>query len=246
MDATSLRHALCGQIAIKEIEDGLRVSTQCLYPSNSAVTLSVRGGTGAFVVSDDGGAIEELESSGLRGAIPDRQIRSLVKRQGLRVSEGAILTPFVRSVALPAAILLCANASKALAEWGYQHTRFVVARNFKRELEIVLQRHFNEALKNDTYIVGESNKQHRFAHVIHLAGDRRLLVDPVVNDASSINARVVANMDVRNRRDPEIQQMIVYDDQLQWPSSDLRLLQLGSPNVVPFSLAEPQIQKLAA
>jgi hypothetical protein len=73
-----------------------------------------------------------------------------------------------------------------------------------------------------------------------------LIVDPVVNDPSSINARVVANMDVRMRGDPKIQQMIVYDDRMAWQASDLRLLRVGTPNIVPFSTAEPQIEKIAA
>lgn len=246
MDATSLRHALCSQLVVKEIEDGLRVSTQCLYPSNSTVTLTVRGRGDQYLISDEGGALEELGSSGARPAMSDRQIRQLIKNQGLRVKDGAIFSPIVPPSSVPAAILLIANASRAVAEWGYAHTRFTIMRNFKRDLEIVLERHFNEALKHNTAIVGESTKAHRFDNVIYLENDRKLLVDPVVNDPSSINARVVANMDVRLLNDPTIKQLIVYDDSLAWSSADLRLLRVGTPNVSPFSLAEPQIQRLAA
>lgn len=246
MDATSLRHALCSQLVVKEIEDGLRVSTQCLYPSNSSVTLIVRGRGDQYLISDEGGALEELASSGARPALSDRQIRALTKTQGIRVKDGAIFSPIVAPEAVPAAILLIANASQAVAEWGYAHTRFAVSRNFKRDLVIVLERHFNEALKHNTPIIGESTKSHRFDNVIYLDNDRKLLVDAVMNDPSSINSRVVANMDVRLLNDPAIQQLMVYDDSLPWSSADLRLLRVGTPNVSPFSLAEQQIQRLAA
>lgn len=246
MDATSLRHALCSQLVVNEIEDGLRVSTQCLYPSNSSVTLTVRGRGDQYLISDEGGALEELSSSGSRPSLSDRQIRLLTKTQGLRVKDGAIFSPIVLPSEVPAAILLVANASQAVAEWGYAHVRFSVTRNFKRDLEIVLARHFNEALKHNTHIVGESTKAHRFDNVIYLDNDRKLLVDPVMNDPSSINSRVVANMDIRLLKDPTIKQLMVYDDSLAWSSADLRLLRVGTPNVSPFSLSEQEIQRLAA
>lgn len=245
IDIQMLHKLLCGQIMIRQDEGFIRVGTQVLYPSNSAVTLSIRGKS-TFVVSDQGGALDEITSSG-RWEIPsDRRINGIIANFGLRVSKGTIYAPAVPFEALPAAILLVANASKAVAEWAYSHIRFTVTRNFKKDLEFILQTHFNESLKNNTDVVGQSNKSHKFAHVVYLEKKRKLLVDPVINDASSINARVVANMDVRMRGDPSISQLIVYDDRLTWKSSDLNLLRVGTPNVVPFSSAEPTIQRMAA
>jgi hypothetical protein len=45
--------------------------------------------------------------------------------------------------------------------------------------------------------------------------------------------------------DPNVQQLIVYDDMLQWSSSDLKLLEIGARTVA-FSRAEPLIERLAA
>jgi hypothetical protein len=245
IDVQMLHKLLCGQIMIRQDEDSIRVGTQVLYPSNSAVTLQIRGST-RFVVSDQGGALDEITGSGRWETPSDRRIQGIIANFGLKVSDGVIYAPAVSFEALPAAILLVANASKAVAEWAYAHIRFTVTRNFKKDLEFILHRHFNENLKNNTDIVGESNKAHKFAHVIYLEKQRKLLVDPVINDASSINARVVANMDVRMRSDPSIDQVIVYDDRLPWKASDLKLLRVGTPNVVPFSSAEPTIQRMAA
>lgn len=75
--------------------------------------------------------------------------------------------------------------------------------------------------------------------------DRKLIVDPVSNDASSINARVVANLDVKANEDPNIIQRIVYDDEDDWSPADLNLLQVGAI-AVPFSRSGEVIERLAA
>jgi hypothetical protein len=225
--------------------DGVRVSTQCLYPSNGCVTVAVRGGDDQFVVTDDGGALSEISSAGLAQRPTDRQVRALVQQQGLKVQNGAIYSPPVTLDAVAMAILLVANAAKEVADWGLDHLRFSVPRNFRSDLTELLQRHFHDNMKDDQPVVGASNKPHKFGHVIYLQNEKRLLVDPVVNDSSSINARVVANLDVKMKRDPLIEQMIIYDDRLQWRASDLKLLQVGAP-IVPFSSANREVQRLAA
>lgn len=245
IDTHQLHKLLCGQILIKEWGDSIRVSTQVLYPSNTAVTLTITG-RNQFVVSDAGGAVDEITGTGRWETPSERRMETLIANFGLKVSRGEIFSPPVPMESLPSAIMLVANASKVVAEWASEHIRFTVTRNFKKDLEIVLAKHFNESMKSNADILGDSNKPHKFAHVIYLPGKRQLIVDPVVNDASSINARVVANMDVRMRHDPLISQMIVYDDRLQWKASDLRLLKVGTPNVVPFSEAEPQVTRMAA
>lgn len=226
-------------------EDGVRVSTHVLYPSNGAVSVVVRGGAEHFQISDEGAGVAEFASAGISTIASDRMLAHQVKRLGLLVYGGAIMSPMVPADAVPAAILLVANASRSIAEWGLSNLHFRVHRNFRRDLAELLGRYFHDNLKNDAPIIGKSNKPHKFGHVIYLDGDRKLLVDPVVNEASSINARLVANLDVRLAENPDIKQLIVYDDSLNWKSSDLRLLEMGARTVA-FSRAEAEIQKLAA
>jgi len=243
MDARDLQARLAFGIRVSEGDGGLRVSTQCLFPSNSAVAVTVRGEGSQCVVSDDAAALYEI--GGRRNGMTDRQIRALVKRQGLKVQDGAIYSPVVSVEHIAPAILMVANASKEVADWGLEHLRLKSRRNFKQALADLLERHFHDNLKNDAPIVGASNKAHRFSHVIYLPDDFRLLIDPAVNDASSINSRVVANLDVKMVGDMKTRQLIVYDDDLDWSSSDLKLLEVGA-RTVPFSRAEPEIQRLTA
>lgn len=242
--ADVIRESLNRVLIARATTDHVRVSTHCMYPSNSTVTVAVRGGTAEFVVSDEGGAIDEIAGSGFRDRISDRQIRSMVKRQGLKVENGVIYSPVVSMESLPAAILLVANASKELADWGIGHLRMTITRDFKEALASLLEKHFHDALKAQK-IVGHSNKQHNFSNVIFLSNERRLIVDPVINDGSSINARLASNLDVKMAGDPSIDQIIVYDDQQDWASSDLKLLGVAAPTV-PFSMAEREIIRRAA
>jgi hypothetical protein len=245
MESQELQRVLSEAIRVTPMADGLRATTHCLYPSNNAVTVALRGRGNEFVVSDDGGAVVELSETGFTDRLTDRQISGFVKPQGLKVQAGAIYSPVVSLRAVPAALLLVANASKEVADWGTQHLKFRVKRNFKADLARLLDQHFHDNLKHDTHIIGASNKPHKFGHVIFLPGERRLIVDPVMNDPSSINSRVVANMDVKLAADPDVLQLIVYDDCAEWQASDLKLLELGA-TTVPFSRAERAIQRLAA
>lgn len=245
IDADSLAKAVRETVYTVSAEDGLRAVTQCLFPSNSSVAVSVRGGGNAFIISDDGAALSEIASSGANERPSDRQIRSAIGKQGLKVEKGVIFSPPVAEAEVPFAVMLVANAAKTVADWGLEHMRFAAPRNFRKDLADLLHRHFHDNLKEDQPILGKSNKPHKFGHVIYLEQERRLLVDPVVNDSSSINARLVANLDVKMLNDPNIQQLIVFDDRLEWSASDLHLLSLGGP-VVGFSRAEIEIERLAA
>ena len=227
------------------IDDGLRISTHVLYPSNGAVSVVVRGGKNTFLVSDEGGAVSNISSSGIPAVFSDRMIAAQIRTKGLRVRDGSIMSPMVPLDAVPSAIMIVANASRTIADWGLARFPFVTPQNFREDLSALLGRHFNDNLKNDEAVIGKSNKPHKFGHVIYLQGARKLLIDPVVYEASSINARLVANLDVRMNEDPKISQLIVYDDRLKWKSSDLKLLELGAQTLA-FSHAEPEINRFAA
>ena len=175
----------------------------------------------------------------------DRFLKRLVKPQGLDAENGVIFSPRIPLSDVPASILLVANASKEVADWGLANIKFKAVRNFREDLADLLGRHFHDNLKHDFPVIGASNKPHKFSNVILLPHDRRLLVDPAVNEASSINARVVANMDVRMAHNANLLQLIVYDDRENWDSSQLNLLGLGAATVS-FGMAEREIMRLAA
>ena len=225
--------------------DGARVSTHVLYPSNGAVSVVVRGRETSFIVSDEGGGIAELGSAGLSVIVSDRMIGAQLRMSGMRVRNGVIMSPTIPMDAVPAAIMLVANASRTVADWGISHLPFRQHRSFREDLAKLLGKYFHDNMKSNESVVGKSNKPHKFGHVVHLFGERRLLIDPVVNDSSSINARLVSNLDVKMTDNSLIEQIIVFDDKLKWKASDLSILEMGAPTVA-FSMAEREIRRRVA
>jgi hypothetical protein len=114
----------------------------------------------------------------------------------------------------------------------------------RKALEKLLWSTFEERLTRNAMVPGK-RKQHTFANVIVLPGDRRLIVDPVAREPSSINARVVSNLDVAQADNPKIQQRLIYDDQEDWTPQDVGLLGIVGVPVVPFSRSPQVINRIA-
>lgn len=239
-----LSDGLHSLLALRQIEGGWRVSTHCMYPSNGLVEVTVRGGRNTFVASDEGGAIGEALSAGIPVRDYSRRVAHIVTEQGLKIDDGVIFTPSMPLDAAPLGVLLVANAAQEVARWLYDHTKMPRTRDFRLVLAEFLKRRFSERLSHNSVIIGHSNKAHRFANVVSFPDGRRLIIDPVTNDPSSINARVVANLDVKAANDPGITQRIVYDDEENWSASDLNLLHVGA-TTVPFSRSEEVIERVA-
>lgn len=240
----AIQNALSGLFVLTERKDGVVVTTQCVYPSNSFAKVFVQGGIDTFVASDEGSALREIESVGGDVPKPDKMLAPIVKRYGLQIAEGVISAPPCDSASLALAIALVANASKSVAEWLFEHTKIRPVENFKFEIASILRRDFHNSVRSDT-LVGHSNKPHKFDNIIFLSGSRRLVIDPVINDRSSINARVVANMDLRAAEYSGLEQRIVFDDRQDWKIEDINLLQVGAP-VIQYTRAQEVIKRLAS
>ena len=231
--------------AIRQIEGGWRVVTHCMYPSNGLVEITVRGGVRNIVASDEGGAFGEALGAGIPVRDYSSAVAHIVREQGLLMREGVIYTPQVAIEAAAPSVLLVANASQEVARWLFDHTKTRRPRDFRLVLSEFLRKRFEDRLLHNAAIVGKSNKSHRFANVVSLPDGRRLIVDAVMNEASSINSRVVANLDIRAANDDTISQRIIYDDDEGWSAADLNLLQVGAP-AVPFSRSREVIERVAS
>ncbi len=225
-------------------DDGVRVTTHCMYPSNGLVRVYVKAGTATIIVSDEGEAVGEVLSAGIEVDDVNKVARHIVVEQGLFISGGIIHTAPIPIEFMPVAIPLVANAAKEVAQWFYDHKKIKRARDFRKMLTDYLEIAFSDRLTKDEKIVGASNKPHKFANVISFSNGRRLVVDAVAKDPASINSRVVANFDVRSNANPLIEQRIVYDDAEDWSAADLNLLNVGA-TVIPFSKATDVIPRLA-
>jgi len=215
-----------------------------MYPSNGLVQVFVRGGASTVIVSDDGGAMSEALSAGIPNIPADGYLNRFLSSQGLTITDGVISSPRVPVEAAPMAVMLVANAAKEMAQWLYDNAKLKRVRDFRKILSEFLEKTFEDRCEHNAFIAGEF-KAHKFANVITFKNETRLIIDPVFNDPSSINSRVVANLDVKAAKNPLIQQRIIYDDEDSWLPSDLNLLSIGA-TVVPFSKSYEVIERLAA
>jgi hypothetical protein len=246
--AESVATALAEWPRLLDEEGEVLVPTHCLYPSNSSITVHVGPGVGAFFVHDGWGALEEIHGAG--GKIwPETAasiVRYMVTSYGLFVDDtGLIKADRVSADELLTTIVLVANASKDAANELLGRFRPRLRRNIKAELAQLLEIRFPKHVVRDQVIVGASNKPHRFDNVVRLQGDKQIVLDVVAHEASSINAALVAHLDVRNANLQNIEQRIIYDDEENWTAADLNLLKMGAPPV-PFSRAPEVLERLAA
>ncbi len=239
-----LNDGLARLVEIKHVDDYVRVVTHCMYPSNGLVTVAVRSGKQTAVVSDEGGALSEATSAGIVNRPSDKQLSSLIASQGLTVKNGVIIAPPVPLDAAPAAVLLVANAAKDLAGWLYSTARVKHTRDFKKALAQILRKTFDENLAAEE--IPGRYKPRKFSNVVRLPHGKKLIVDPVMHEASSINARLIANLDVKQAGDHKIIQRLVYDDEEEWGPDDLALLGMTDITVVPFSRSVEVMRRIAA
>jgi hypothetical protein len=237
-----VRDAILDVSSLQETSSGVRVTTHCMYPSNSLVSVYVNGGNNTFVVSDDGNAIKELTASGIDLQQSTKAISNYALMLGVAYKNGSLYTPQVSLKELSIAIILVANSSKELATHLLSNTKIKNKRNFKELVHQFLSNKFDLDKVKPMKFIGESNKPHKFDNVIVLNNERKLIVDPVIKDAASINARVVANIDIKSKKLTGIEQRIIYDDEDDWTPSDINLLTIGA-TVIPFSKADLALQQ---
>lgn len=230
-----------------ESEGCIHLMTPCLYPSNAFVVVYVYGGENEFTVSDRGGAIREVERAGVEITRSDSALSAFAKRHDLIFRHGAISTPLCSRAELSAAIAVVANASKELADHLFEKTRARKARDIKTILKSLLVVTFPKAtITEDLAITGASNKAFKFGNVVTLDANRRLIVDPVIRDPNSINARFVANMDVKRAEIPGLEQRIIYDDEDNWSPAELSLLSSSGAPLVALSKSAEVLRRFAS
>ena len=232
---------LCGT---EKIVDGFRITTGSMYPSNGLVRVYLRGGAETVMVGDDGEAVGEGTAAGITMDNVDRSFKGLIRDRGLSMKNGVIYSPRVEISAAHVAVLHVSNVARDVANWLYEHGGIKRRNDFRVLLTRYLENSFRDNVAED-HIHGASNKLHKFQNVISFANGKKFIVDAVTNEASSINSRVVANLDVKAAKNPNIFQRIIFDDSAKWSPSDLSLLQIGA-TAVPFSRAEEVIARVAS
>ena len=230
MKASDIHREICSFSAVWETENGYGLNTHCLYPSGTSVPVFITVGQDTVFVSDGGSAVNELNSGGrfLTDHIKSK-IKKDLKKEGLSFANEGIFLRNYKKEDIAAAVLLVANASRDVADWGLSNISLAQKRNFKEQLETLLVRKFSMRIEKNHSVIGKSNKSHRFDYLVKLKDENILLVDAVTPEPNSFNRSIVSNLDVREADNPHISQRIIYNDEFSWKAADLSLLRMAAP-----------------
>jgi len=241
-----IRDALAPYQECFKAGDRIAVPTECLYPSNGNVTVFLSGGRRACIVSDDGKAVAEIRDHGLELDAPDRYLRQFCHPRGLKWERSTIFSPAVPASGLASAIALVATTSSLAAHWGVHNLKTYVRRDLRKELRIQLGLHFSEErIREDIRLAGASGRQYRFEFVVELGNERRLIVDAIAPEPTTINTRAIAHFDLARTENEKFVQQLVYDDTETWGASDLNLLRMAA-QLIPLTHFGKGLENLGA
>ena len=213
------------------------IATHCLYPSNQTVTVYVSGGKNEIMVSDGGGSVDVMTLHGCSIPDMDKFLNRFCRTKGLKVKNGEIYTPVLPVDAFHAAVVMVANASAAAADYGVKQkktTSYSEDRNIRNKIRQMLEDRWEKQVETHRYLIGKSNRRYNFDHVVSLKSDTMLVVDFVTQNPAKINSKVVAHWDLGLSNDGQFLQNIVYDNEQEWESASLNLLQTVA-TLTPFS-----------
>lgn len=231
---------------VRLVGDRIRVTTQCTYPSGGFIEVSVIFGRTTAVVTDDGGAYSEILSAGIQSYPSDGQLASLFREQGLSFKNGIVSAFRVPVAALPIAVLLVANACKELTHKVYLDARAEIKRDFRKSLSQLLAQTFDGLQIAHNAKISGKYKRHNFTNVIHLDAERRMIVDPVFPDDTSINTRIISHLDLKKAQKPNYLQRIVYDEEDKWNPDMFSLLGMAEVPLIRFSQSKEALLRAAA
>jgi hypothetical protein len=204
--------------------DGVLVPTPILYPSNGHVVVHVSGGAHTCVVSDRGDALRTARSHSVEIPDVDHWLSITLRGSFLHHSHGQITSGEMKLDDVFAGISLVARAASDAVRYAIDHYKPLEDTIYERTYREMKGKFGTPNVSRETNIAGASNRNYRFDFAAPI-GPRLLVLDTVVPNANSVNAKAIAHIDVGNLKDTAPFHAIVYDNDADWDASDINLLQ---------------------
>lgn len=194
-------------------EDGLYVTTHCMYPSFEPVGVYVVGHGGGFIVHDKG---EAARGSWMRG-IESRGFKRIAKSSaalfGCEVNGVQITCEALSSDWLWSAITSVANASADAARAAMGKVRVVKEASLITKTKSILDAaKWKPETKLEYPFPGKSGKTHMFDLAV-FSGGQTALIDAVVAHPNSIAAKYLALSDAEMQ--PGLFKYALYEGELE-------------------------------
>lgn len=213
-----------------ETPRGLRVRTDCLYPSFEPVFVYVRSHLHGIVVTDGGDSVSRAWSHGRDAAFAKRQLSKSSLHFGCEFANGELSLIAPSQEWLPQAIAAVANAASQGASAAVRHVSQSTEGKLISRIYKVLEKsphRFEATLEHQS--VGKSGKTHRYDMLVS-HGTEEVLVNVVVPHPNSIAAKYLALADAEDVKSRW--KYAVYDRNL---SGEDKALLSNVADVIPFS-----------
>lgn len=215
MDCTELQNILDSRRYCERSSLGMKLLTQCLYPSADPVYVHVGTWGDGFRVSDGGGAVESALVHGRDDYSIQVGLHSARDRHSLRVEGGQLVAEVPNRDWLPSAILAVANGAAHAAEVATDHQTKKAEKTLAAKIGHALHELAPERLIAREYEYrGESGKLWHIDFAITVE-DRPLLIKAVTPHHNSISSNYTTFGDVRskpNRRNSVYQRRPANED----------------------------------
>lgn len=212
LDCLTIKDAAGRYDGCERTSEGLRIKTDCLFPSFEQVSVFVVGNGDGFIVHDGGGAAQSAWMHGVDSRALSHSLANAAQTFGCEYKDSKLVAEAQSSEWLWAAIATVANAAADAARGAVGRVRAIKEDDLISKTKAILDRAaWSPKTTRDFKQVGESGKVHTFDLSVE-AGRSLALIDAVVAHPGSIAAKYLAFSDTPRRSG--LFKYALYDGQL--------------------------------
>lgn len=199
LDCTTIRGSLSKYDTCERTSEGIRITTDCLYPSFEQVVVFVVGNGDGYIVHDGGGAAQSAWMHGVDTRSLSHSLTTSAKTFGCESKNNKLISEAASSDWLWAAVATVANASSDAARGAIGRVRATREEDLISKTKALLDSaSWAPKTTREFKYVGESGKVHTFDLSIE-HGQSLALMDAVVAHPGSIAAKYLAFSDTPRR-----------------------------------------------
>ncbi len=194
---------------------GLKILTDCLYPSADPVFVHIAATSSGYRVTDGGGIVESVVHHGRNDKALMEGLATASRRHSVRIENGSLYAEVPSADWLPSAVMAVANAAALAANLAVEQTTKAVERGVGKRIYTALETVFqpNEIAREYEFI-GRSGKTWKIDFAIPKL-DRPILIRSVTPHHNSISSNYTTFGDIgvdETRRICVFQKSLEHDD----------------------------------
>lgn len=215
IDCTQLQELLKFRYSCEPSALGLKILTDCLYPSSDPVYVHIAQIGDGFRVTDGGGILESVINHGRNDKSLMDGLTTASRRHSVQIENGSLFAEVPSIDWLQSAVLAIANASALAANLAVEQTTKSVERGLGKRIYSALETVFQpNEIAREYEFVGRSGKTWKIDFAIPKL-DRPILIRSVTPHHNSISSNYTSFGDIgidETRRICVFQKSLDHDD----------------------------------